>query len=323
MKSSPQGKNWCFTDFNVDGLNFAAYRDLWEEEVVRYLIIGNEVCPDTGRLHFQGFCVFNSNKRLTALKKINAGAHWTLCNGTASQNREYCIKGGDFTEWGDLPATREQRALADKEKWADVIRSAKEGTCEQEYPGEFVRYNTTLKRMNRVKPKDLEEFCGVWYWGPTGTGKSRAARLDFPDYYLKQKTKWWDGYDGEETVLIDDITPSHKFLGEKLLNWCDIYYINAEIKGGNILIRPKRVVVTSNFSIDEVFGVDPDVDMDALRRRFSIVRHFPTRYKRDCDIELPAEECVFVETPDDILERTSEFTDFLHQDKGYRSKYRV
>ena len=42
-------------------------------------------------------------------------------------------------------------------------------------------------------------------WGPSGTGKSRFVAACWPDAFWKApESKWWDGYSGQETVVLDD-----------------------------------------------------------------------------------------------------------------------
>lgn len=53
--------------------------------------------------------------------------------------------------------------------------------------------------------------------------------------------------------------------------WADIYPFTCETKGGTMHIRPKKIVVTSNFSIEEVYPTEQD--SAAIRRRFNIHHH--------------------------------------------------
>ena len=42
-------------------------------------------------------------------------------------------------------------------------------------------------------------------WGPSGTRKSRFVAARWPDAFWKApESKWWDGYSGQETVVLDD-----------------------------------------------------------------------------------------------------------------------
>ena len=131
-----------------------------------------------------------------------------------------------------------------------------------------------IKASKQKKPEALETgVCGVWYYGATGVGKSRAARDENPDHYLKGPTKWFDGYDGQEAIIIEDIDPSHQYLGYHLKIWADRYPFAAEVKGSSMCIRPKKIVVTSNYHPREIWN---DLSMlDPILRRFKIV-HFQT-----------------------------------------------
>ena len=88
------------------------------------------------------------------------------------------------------------------------------------------------------------------------------------------KNKWWNGYKFQEVCIIDDIDPTHKrWIGAFLKEWSDHYMFSAESKGGVMVIRPKIIVVTSQYSIGQVFtdsetGVRDVETVAALERRF-------------------------------------------------------
>lgn len=258
-----QGTRWCFTLNNYTNDDIEHVKNI----VHRYIIFGKEV-GESGTPHLQGFIIFPSTKRLAAVRRLIPRGHWSLAGGTNEQASVYCKKDDlEAYEHGDMPLTPAAQRLNQIERWRDVIRAAEQGTAKEEYPREFVQYNSTITRLYIPSLSTLESYSGLWYVGPPGSGKSRAARADFPGLYNKLINKWWDGYNEEETVLVDDLSTDHLFMGSFLKNWCDHYPFRAEHKGGSRLIRPKTIVITSNYLISDIWT--DRILVTALERRFT------------------------------------------------------
>jgi len=258
----PQGKRWCFTLNNPTEEEYAAIMAL----ECKYLICGREI-GEHGTPHLQGFIVFLTNKRLNAARQAIPRAHLEIARGTTDQAADYCSKDGNYAEKGTRPRNALDQARDQKEKWTDIIRSARAGTTEDEYPREFIQYNAVLGRLYQPSIQALDSFSGLWFYGKPGAGKSRLARYLYPESYDKLLNKWWDGYVDEETVLIDDIGQSHQLMGHFLKRYADHYPFRAEFKGGSKVIRPKRIIVTSNYKIEEIWRDDKEM-IAALNRRF-------------------------------------------------------
>jgi len=108
----------------------------------------------------------------------------------------------------------------------------------------------------------------LWIYGEAGFGKSYEARKRLGDkFYAKiAANKWWDKYKGEPNVLIDDFDKSHAYQIANLKIWADVYAFPVEIKYGNDMIRPKIIIITSNYSIKEIWP-DP-IEHNPILRRF-------------------------------------------------------
>lgn len=271
---APQAKSWCFT------LNNPTDADEWQVEgiaaVSDYLVVGIET-GESGTKHFQGFVVFASKKSLNQCKQFLTRAHWEVRRGTMQQAADYCKKDGDFKEWGTLPVSR---ADAMKGMWKQMIDWAEEGRLDEikeEYPAMYLRYLEKFRSLARPERAILPELTNEWWYGPTGTGKSRKLWTDYPVHYAKQLNKWWDGYDGEEVVAIEEWCPRNECTASLLKIWADRYPFPAEIKGGKLnRIRPKKIIVLSNYSPDQCFTAVED--LEPIRRRFTVI-HFPMLFQ--------------------------------------------
>jgi len=117
-----------------------------------------------------------------------------------------------------------------------------------------------------------------WYYGPTGTGKSRAANVEAPHAYWKSPVdKWWDGYSGQEDVIVDDYRRDLCTFAT-LLRLFDRYPLRVEYKGGSCEFRSKRIFITSPKSPKDTWteGEKPrtDEDIQQLLRRITKIVHF-------------------------------------------------
>ena len=253
---------WCFTINNPDPADVVEIPDY------EYLIIGQEV-GESGTPHLQGYVEFKKRLRLQQVKKLLPRAHLETRRGTALQAADYCKKEGNFHEDGKLSLTPGE---SEKERWEHYRQLAKKGDFDEIPAHIYIRYRRALieERQSEVYAVDeLTDTCGVWIWGQPGTGKSRYARDTYKELYLKMQNKWWNGYEGQDTVLIEDWDPETRGLNQYLKLWTDRYPFPAETKGGVLpSIRPKQVVITSNYPLDQCFTGQ---DLAALTRRLKVI----------------------------------------------------
>jgi len=131
-------------------------------------------------------------------------------------------------------------------------------------------------RLNTAVVEDAPGVRGVWYYGPPGTGKSHTAREKFPGSYIKAQSKWWDGYIGQRSVILDDLDTN--VLGHHLKIWLDKYAHSGEVKGGTLKLDYDTFVVTSNYTPEDLWKDDP-IMAQAVRRR-CVFTHFTELFRR-------------------------------------------
>lgn len=261
-------RNWCFTINNWSPEDTARLDSL----TVKYLVYGKEVAPGTGTLHLQGYVAWPSAKTFSYVVGKLPGAHVEPAKGTPNQNRDYCIKEGDFMERGDIPLSPEDGGRLEIDRWISARNAAQSGDFEEIDADIYLRCYSTIKRIAMdymPRPQNLEGTCGIWVHGLSGCGKTRAVLGAFPDAFIKPRNTWWDGYQKEETVLIDDVDKYDRGLGGKLKHWADYCHFIGETKGGAVRIRPKRVIVTSQYKLEDIW--EDEETRTALSRRFIII----------------------------------------------------
>lgn len=108
--------------------------------------------------------------------------------------------------------------------------------------------------------------------------------MDFsaPDtQYWKQRSQWWDGYEGQPVVVLDDYYAWLPW--DTLLRICDRYPLLVETKGGQANFVPKTVIITSN-TMPHMWYKEHAPNWKALERRVTKWIYF---YAVDKKMEFP------------------------------------
>lgn len=161
-----------------------------------------------------------------------------------------------------------------KVDWKEIRDLAKESKFEDIPAEQYIKYHHNLQKIatENLAPKNFEECRGIWIWGEPGTGKTTFARTEYgEDVYIKPQSKWWDGYRGQQIVILDDLDSD--CLSHYLKIWADKWSCTGEVKHGTVALNYEKFIVTSNFSIDELFSKLPETTREAIKRRFK-VHHF-------------------------------------------------
>lgn len=155
-------RDWCFTEFDMLKID-----KIWDESKMRYLVMGKEKCPTTGKEHLQGYVYFNNAVSFKGVKRyLSASTHVEGCRGNSESNINYCKKEGDFIEFGDKP---QQGRRNDLNKVGESIIKGEFDPVK--FPSEFIKYSGGIKKFEEYidNQKLLDErkvyFKDVWLGG--------------------------------------------------------------------------------------------------------------------------------------------------------------
>ena len=269
----------CFTLHNYTDDDVAKC-ELFINTHCKYGIFGKEKCPTTGRIHLQGFCSLVKPKRFNNIKEqINNSIHIEKAHGTDNENQIYCSKSGEYFEKGRPSEGRGQRT--DLQSLLETISTGERNLkrIAELHPTCYIRYHRGIRSwLNLAHPIECrkEKTEVFYYWGPPGTGKSRSAyeeATNFLDgtYYYKPRGEWWDGYMQQTTVIIDDFYGWIKY--DELLKVCDRYPLKVPIKGGFEEFTSKRIYITSNVDVCDLYKFI-NFKTDAIDRRITLKKYF-------------------------------------------------
>jgi len=245
MPSPKRDELFCFTSYETDEKG-QMVEPFYDPIYVQYMVYGWELCPTTNKQHLQGFVAMMMPCSFTEVRKHLKHSLKKLfsCKGTASENVKYCKEDGKWKEFGKCPEDK-VKEKRQKDKDLEIINEVKvkiakgEMTARDayfEYP-QVCQYSKTIQAAEeifRMKRKERDTMCEIhWIVGDTGSGKSYYCRkIVKPTPYNKlhdeQGVKWWDGYDGEESIVLDDFRGLIPY--NQLLIWADEYAAHGNIK---------------------------------------------------------------------------------------------
>lgn len=273
---SDRTRNYCFTLNNYTNEEY----ELITKLKCKYSIVGREV-GENGTHHLQGFIIFSNAKSFNATKKLlGKRTHIEPSKGTPYSNFKYCSKDGDYVESGDRPEKVGQGNRTDLKEIKDNISQGhnikKLLDDDMIVNYQQLKYAETLKKYYEARRNWKPHV--EWFYGDTGTGKTREAYEAFnqqdPDnvYIAMDTGKWWDGYDGQEYVIIDDMRADFMKLNQ-LLKLLDRYAYRVETKGSTRQFLAKHIIITSPYHPQEIYPNHRE-NIQQLLRRIDNIKQF-------------------------------------------------
>lgn len=268
------------TNYKVD----TDYDAIIAKGQIRWIAVGKEVCPSTGRPHHQCFIYMHNNKTKGALscKKIGdmfgpPTAHTEPMRGSLAENEAYCSKEDSYETYGEKPA---QGTRTDIQEVAQEIISGKRRADDIliEDTGFFHKYGRTLRELEAVimrKKWRTEMTQGIWYCGVSGCGKSHKAFEGFnPDtHYVKNLSEdWWDGYKQQDIVILNEFRGQIKFA--ELLDLCDKWPKTVKWRNREpVPFISKTIIVACIKRPEDVYvnSAQDDEPWSQFERRFKVV----------------------------------------------------
>jgi hypothetical protein len=281
-------RHWVFTSFHYD-------LDEFKEQIralpaFRYIMFQEEMCPSTERLHLQGYIEMGRTVRESYFtRRVTAHLHLEKRRGTRTEAREYSSKERSRVrgpwEYGDWGAGG-QGSRSDLESvrtWIIEHRSEPEleRKLADEFFGTWVRYHKSLSRyVGLLRGRREWKTEVIILWGDAGTGKTRYVydTHGYDEVYDVPRPNggsvWFDGYTGQEVVLLDDFygwIPLHL-----LLKLGDRYPLQVPTKGSHTEFSAKYLYITSNKPYEEWYKwADFGLSLkEAFERRIDKIEHF-------------------------------------------------
>lgn len=280
---------------------------LMKEDFIEYL---TNLCPDYSYMcvakekhqddtpHFHVLLMLQSKKHIRSARYFDMEHGWDTspihCNIQAARNVDDVLAYINKTDkepatCGVFVSTKTKKKLGQEAELASraaanlqllsqpIKDSIDTGLCSifnyTKLKENILAYNVDTCKVPEYFPK-----TNYWIVGATGIGKSRWVRDRYPggvaDFFYKAQNKWWDGYNGQKVVLIDDFDLAGRCLGHHLKIWGDVYRFSAEIKGGTMIPNVESIIITSQYTPRDIWlsGNVEDRDHELVK---AVMRRFP------------------------------------------------
>lgn len=233
-------RNFCFTLNNYEEEDINNINNILKLSC-NYIIFGYEIGKN-GTPHLQGYAELYKKTRFESIKKMLPKAHIEPRKGTQDEALKYCQKDKNFVEIG---IKKDQGNRGDLNGVRLAVEEEGLRYVARYYNLQQIRVAETHLTYNE-EPRNWKPNV-TWIYGESGSGKSRKARemVEGRDIFCKNDgSKWWNGYDAHEVVILDDFRDSW-FSITYFLALIDRYEFKVEYKGGFRQFKPKDIIITS------------------------------------------------------------------------------
>lgn len=271
-----KNRRFCFTVNNYTKVDLKHFHKLAKSlEKHRYICYGLEIAPTTNTKHIQGYIEFDIAQRFIFLQNyfnFKRGKKFlkfniNIANGTAEQNKNYCMKDGDFYEYGE-PSTQGARTdlLDIKKMIKENPKKLNEIIDEHGNNLQQVRFAQAIQSIYLNDRDPNIPPVVFWIFGSAGIGKTKLVYDTFKDICSVSSYDWLGtGYNQNECFLLDDFRWGNLTF-ETILKITDRYPYILYYKGSQIPLNSSYIIFTSPKSIDQTFN-STNEDLEQIKRR--------------------------------------------------------
>ena len=273
----------CFTvnnyELDPDGAP-TLYALMRSEARITSVVCGRERGAQ-GTPHLQGYFEVASSRghSIAAMQKWPCfrghGVSMRTARGTSEQNIAYCTKeDAEALKYGPFSQTVDRKGQGKRNDWHRVRELARQGVEDKifcdEVPHLALPHINKISRWRSAYSTQKREWKTrpIIYYGPTRAGKSTRARklAGSGAYYKSDAEKWWPGYNGEKTVIIDEMHGGY-FQWQHLLKVFEEGPFRVQVKGGDVEFLAETVIMTTNTHPALWYKDHPWDDSNAFRAR--------------------------------------------------------
>lgn len=269
--SYASSRGWFLTINNFDEVE----EEQLKSEKFEYLVYQVEKGEKEGTEHLHAFIYYKSERKFETMKKKFPGAHIEKVK-RIKKCMEYCSKvktrlRGPY-EFGTKPKQGNRTDLDDLAEM--VVNGMSMYEIAKADPAGFARWKKNIEYLKYALIPERTEKPQVWWlWGESGAGKTTYVHDKHgrgrKNIFIKDSTKWWDGYDGQKIVLIDDFC-EWQWNFKNFLRALDAFDYSSEYKGGYVNIPCDFIYVTCTKHPNQIW--EDEEDAYQVRRRCTKIK---------------------------------------------------
>jgi len=273
-------------------------KDWHRATLLRHLSFQIEVCPDTGKTPSHFLCLYHDPPVPGAVQTLlQQKCH---CEIPRFVDRTFAYGVSEDKDGKRKRAPANWFPTINSGPWVYGVPAGGQGSrtdlhaltaaVKANLPSSVIEHHTAtvakhvpfFKLLRSTYAKGTRRLVRVfWLYGPPRVGKNLFLEQRYPGIFLKNSGTghWWDLYDNETTVCINDIDADTKTTVADYMSWLDGVPLQVQTKGGFVPAMWDVVWITANSNCDEYLATRDwrQPQKDAFRARIEAEFNLPDR----------------------------------------------